>query len=129
MFINKCKLPKSASFVLRSFVLEEAMRSAGISVETRLNHVNSVNFFGAFFWPPNPNVAHERFYVGAGAVPSSEARDARSFVESSVVPQFIAWAKDLLSLPGNSPIRREEQWFVPDIAAYTSRQRQSDGAQ
>lgn len=111
MLIEKEPLPKGASFVLRSSRLDEALRLAGISVETSLRHVNSRIFFDAYFWPPSPNVAHERFYIRAGIVPVSTAREAREFIEASVIPQFIAWSSDILSLPHNSPIRRAQQYF------------------
>lgn len=74
MLIEKAKIPKGTSFVLRSSVLLEALAAAGISVETSLQHMNSKIFFDAFFWPPRSNVQHERFYIRAGSVPASQAR-------------------------------------------------------
>jgi hypothetical protein len=118
MLIEKEPLPKGASFVLRSSSVEDALRSAGISVQTSLRHVNSRIFFDAYFWPPNPNVAHERFYIRAGVVPSPMAREAREFVETSVLPQFIAWASDILSLPYNSPVRRAQQLFSSEFVGH-----------
>ena len=111
MLIEKDKIPKSSSFVLRSSALEEAMKNAGITVETTLQHLNSPVLFVAYFWPPRPNVPHDRFFIRAGCVPSIQAKNARTLVESEIVPEFIAWAKQILALPSNSPIRRSDQVF------------------
>ena len=111
MLIEKDKIPKSSSFVLRSSKLEEAMNNAGISVETTLQHLNSPVLFVAYFWPPRPDVPHDRFFIRAGCVPSTHARDARIVVESEVLPEFILWAQHILSLPANSPTRRSDQVF------------------
>ena len=111
MLIEKDKIPKTSSFVLRSSALEEAMKSAGITVETTLRHLNSPVLFTAYFWPPRPNVPHDRFFIRAGCVPNAQAKDTRILVESEVVPEFIAWASNILSLPSNSPIRRSDQVF------------------
>jgi hypothetical protein len=131
MLIEKNKIPKGVSFVLRSSALEHALQSAGISVDTHLRQTNTCIFFGADFWPPNPNVAYERFYIQAGVVPSSYASEARRFVEATVLPQFIAWAKDILALPYNSPIRRSKQYFTSSFTQVTpnnSFKRTPDGA-
>lgn len=111
MLIKKDRLPKGLSFVLRSSVMEEAFRSAGITTDASLHHLCSGIFFDAYFWPPNPNVAYERFYIRAGVAPSSQAREARDFAERIVIPRFVAWAGHLLSLPLNSPTRRDPQHF------------------
>jgi hypothetical protein len=120
MRIEKAKLPKGTSFVLRSSILEEAVLRAGITTEISLHQVRSRTFFDALFWPPNPNVPHERFYICAGAVPASQARAARDYMETNVIPGFIAWATGILQLPANSMVRRNNQQFTcafPDYAA------------
>ncbi|GHT91136.1 hypothetical protein FACS1894185_6080 [Betaproteobacteria bacterium] len=117
MLIEKDKLPKGASFVLRSSTLELALISAHICLDTSLRHVSNPRvFFEADFWPPNPRVPHERFYIVAGIVPSSLARDARSFLEATSLPQFVSWAQSILALPENSPIRRAKQYFRSEWA-------------
>jgi len=121
MRIDKDKIPKGSSFVLKSSIFEEALQSAGITTDTHLNHINNPRrLFDAYFWPPNPNVGYERLYVCAGIVPSAEAAAARQFVASQVIPQFIAWASSILAEPQTSPIRRAQQHFSPDISTYTS---------
>jgi len=119
MLIEKDKLPKGTSFILKSGVLVDALTAAGISVETSLQHVNSVIFFEALFWPPRPNVQHERFYIRAGSVPASEARPAREFMESIVLPEFVRWAQGILALPHDSPVRCSEQVFAREFLGHT----------
>ena len=111
LHIHKAPLPKSRRFVLRATSLEQALREAGIQLETSLRLVNSDVYFLAYFWPPNPNVRHERLYITAGAVPSAEAFASREHMDSCVLPRFALWVNHLLSLPLNSPIRREKQIF------------------
>jgi len=108
---QKAPLPKSRRFVLRSTSLEQALREAGIQLETSLRFVSSDVYFLAYFWPPNPEVPHERLYIQAGSVPSAEAFASREHIERSVLPRFALWVNRLLSLPLNSPIRREKQIF------------------
>ncbi|MEO6277841.1 hypothetical protein [Roseateles sp.] len=112
MRIEKDPLPTGYSFVLRSQQLESALASAGITVDTALRHINSSSHFTAHYWLPNPNVAHERFYVTAGVVPAGKARDIREFMETKVLPQFITWAKGVLALPVNSTMRERQQFTV-----------------
>lgn len=115
MRIEKSPLPKGMSYVLKSSVLERALSEAGIELDTTLIHGPGGIFFDAHFWPPNQNVAHERLYVRAGAVQASVAREARAYIDSSVVPEFVAWVKSILALPNNAPVRREQQYFVRHI--------------
>lgn len=115
MRIEKSRLPKGMSYVLRSSVLEHALSSAGIMLETYLVHTPGQTpgcaFFYADFCPPNPNVAHERLYVQAGAAPSARSHEVRQYIECSVIPEFVAWVEGILALPINSPVRREGQRF------------------
>ncbi len=112
MRIEKSKLPRGMSFVLKSSALERALADAGIGLETCLTHTSSGIFFDAHFVPPNRNVAYERLMVRAGAVPADTSRAARAYMEDTVLPELVAWIKDILAKPENSTIRRERQHFV-----------------
>lgn len=118
MPIKKDNLPKGKSFILRSSKLYEAMRSKNIVIDTYLRHMNSHVFFEAYFWPPDHTIHHERIYVRAGAVPTAQAKKARQFIDEFIIPQFIIWVQEILSLPRNSPMRQSEQCFTPDLTAY-----------
>ncbi len=115
MRIEKSPLPKGMSYVLKSSVLEHALSEAGIELDTQLIHGSRGIFFDAYFWPSNQNVAQERLYVRAGVVQASAAREARAYIDGSVVPEFVAWVKSILALPNNSPVRREQQYFVRHV--------------
>jgi len=61
------------------------------------------------FWPPNPNVHYERLYIVVGAVAAGDVPRAREALEARIIPEVVAWAQRLASLPLNSPERREKQ--------------------
>jgi hypothetical protein len=67
--------------------------------------------FECFFWPPNPNVAHERLYIRTSAVQRAKVHEARILLENSVLPEFATWLQGILALAPASAIRREEQHF------------------
>lgn len=111
MLIEKSPLPRGMSYVLKSSVLESALSQAGIDLDVHLIHSTGAIFFDAYFWPPNANVRHERLYVRAGVVQAKESHDARLYVESTVLPDFIAWIKGIMGLPVKSPVRQKQQHF------------------
>lgn len=117
MHIEREKLPKGMSYPLKSSLLEESLRQAGIETATGLRIGPGHGFFSASFWPPNANVGHERFHVTSGAVSTEIAYRARQQMNSEVIPGFIAWAKALLALPLNSPKRREPSHYWADYRA------------
>jgi hypothetical protein len=92
-----------------------ALQRGGITLSTHLIHGGSHAFFDAFFWPVRRNVPYERLYVRVGTVPSMRKQFARQYLEGTVVPQFIAWVQGIVSLPPNSPVRREQQCFWRDL--------------
>ena len=60
MYIEKSPIAKNMSYVLKSSVLERALLQADIEMEVHLIHGHGVDLFTGYFWPPNPNVPHER---------------------------------------------------------------------
>ena len=109
MFSSKTgKLPKGQSFVLKPSALEAALSEAGITIDTSVDRIAG-SLFDVHFWPPNPNVPHERLYIRMGSVPYERASIVRSYVEEIVIPGIVAWIGDILSKDVRSPIRREQQ--------------------
>ena len=102
------KLPKWHSYPLKPTVLEEALTSAGIVIETHLIR-NPGNLFDAHFWPASQNVPSERLYIRAGSVPIEEAANARHRLENHAVPTLVNWVCGILALDRESPVRREKQ--------------------
>lgn len=111
MHIEKKKLSKGQSYLLRASALEAALSGSAIAANVYLVQGSGGKLFECFFWPPNPNVPHERLYIRTAAVPEASAHEARLFVEKSVIPEFTAWLKGILVLAPNSTVRREEQYF------------------
>ncbi|GMA16368.1 hypothetical protein E5F05_14570 [Deinococcus metallilatus] len=112
MRIEKGPLPKGMSFILKSSAFADALSEAGIEIDTQMIYGAGGIFFDAHFWAPNENVGYERLYVRVGAVSNNVAAAARRYVEHSVLPELIAWIAELLALPRNSPLRRQQQYFV-----------------
>ncbi|NML07968.1 hypothetical protein [Sphingomonas sp. G-3-2-10] len=102
------KLPKGQSDPLKPSQFEAALAAAGISIDTHFVRRPSRRLFDVHFWPPNPNVSYERFYITIGAVPSEDAREVGLRVEI-LLPQAINWMSEIVSLDTRSPIRREQQ--------------------
>jgi len=118
MHIYKTPLPKGMSFVLKSSQLEAVLKVSGLlSVETTFNlHNNQHILFRAYFWPGNRSlnkwIQHDRFYLIAGMVPSHEAYEKRMYVLDQVLPEFVAWAKNLLSYDRQSTHRINASVFM-----------------
>ncbi len=88
------------------------MREGGVELDTFLGQsARSGSFFTAYFRPLSPNDPHENFSISASAVRSTDAHRARAYMMETVVPDFVLWARSLIVLPVNSPIRRERQSF------------------
>ena len=119
--IEKQKLPKGMTYSLKSSFLFGALADAGIGFHVHLLYAGYGWLFDAHFWPSNHRVPYERLYLRAGAIPSSQAKAAREFLENTVIPQFIQWALAIARLPTNSPIRREQQLFFRDLASLAAR--------
>lgn len=111
MLIEKGRIARDRSFALKSSVLERALADAEIVTHTSLVHGDGRIFFDAYFWRPTFNVPYDRFYVRAGAVDRRAAPEARAFMESEVVPAFIAWARAALVVSPNSTTYHRETYF------------------
>lgn len=102
------KLPRGESYPLKPSVLDAALTTAGISIDTNLVR-SPGKIFDAYFWPPNPNVPYERLFIRIGSVPAEKAQDARDRMKCEVLPALTKWVGDILAQDPKSPIRREQQ--------------------
>ncbi len=100
------KLPKGQSYPLRPSKLEEALASAGLSIDVYLTRAPG-RFFNAHFWPLSADIPYERIYIQAGSVPSDEASNARAEIETSALPALVRWIRGILAQDEKSPARRE----------------------
>ena len=112
MNVQRAKLPKGLSYPIQTGVIAAALQDAGVTLDCTVNYYNQLGTgFAAWFWPPNPDVQHERLYLTIGAVRAEEAAAHRQRMSETVLPEFIAWVRGLLSLPANSPIRCAQHEF------------------
>jgi hypothetical protein len=109
--IRKAPLPRGRSFILRSGILDAALDSAGLEIETILIYTSTGTFFTAEFWPPIPAAPHDRLYIVTGTVAAQSAAQARVHMAHEIVPKFVDWAQRLIRLPENSPERARKQTF------------------
>ena len=93
MKIEKQKLPKGFSYALKSSMIVRAFEESKITIDTHLIYSISEIFFDAHYWIPNKNVDYYRFYVRAGHVQSARRKEAMIYMQQSVIPEFIEWAK------------------------------------
>ncbi|EMM78031.1 hypothetical protein [Leptospira santarosai] len=107
--IQKDKIPKGFSYLFKTSDLIAAYDSAKIEIETILTYSPGNEYLRVDFWPPNPNINHERLYIVVGIVPSQFAHLVRESMKSKILPELIKWVTGLLSLPTNSPRRRQAQ--------------------
>jgi hypothetical protein len=112
MHVENDKLPRGRSYPVQAGTIASALAKAGVTLDCTINYNNNLRTgFTAHFWPPNPNVGVERLYIEIGAVSSEEIADARRHMNESILPAFVTWIRGLLSLPLESPVRREKQIF------------------
>lgn len=114
MIIRKKKKPKHLSYVLKTSLIEKAFEEERISIHTELNYSVSQSMghiLSAFYWIPNENVDYPRLYAIAGVVPNNEHKHAYELLISDVIPSFIEWIREIVSLPLNSPFLDEKPYF------------------
>ncbi|AXR68913.1 hypothetical protein [Leptospira mayottensis] len=111
LIIQKNKIPRGFSHPLKTSELISAYDSAEINIETFLNYNFKPPYFRVEFWPPNPNINHERLNIDIGAVPTESAHVARKIMKFKIIPEFIKWTKNVFLLPVNSPKRYQRLFW------------------
>jgi hypothetical protein len=119
MDIYKEKLPAGVSYALKPSALVTALQMGGVKTgavlyQWRNGWVKGGVLFRADFYPAGRYYRNqdELLTVTSRAVPSSLRPQARTFVEGSVLPDFVEWITGLERLPPESTLRREKQSFV-----------------
>jgi len=111
------RLRKGTGYPLKPSVLTAVLRELDPPIEWHLIRGGSGALLDCHFWPPNPNVPHERLYIRSAALPREQVHAAKVLLETSVMPDLLAWLKHILSQPQNSPVRREQQYFVRHLSS------------
>jgi hypothetical protein len=112
MHIEKEMLPKGLSYPVQTGMITNALEEAEITLDCSVNYYNNTRMgFTAYFWPVTPNAPFERLYLTIGAVTGEQAAEIRQRMRESVLPALVNWVRNLLALPTDSPVRREQQEF------------------
>lgn len=117
MKITKNKLPKGLSYPLSSELLKEALETQEVTTPTTLNYSADSQLLVARYYVRRPWEDMERLIISSGAVDSSDSEAARKYIVKSVVPDFVAWAVELVKLPANSSKftgHQFLQWVCPE---------------
>ncbi len=119
MKIYKDQLPSGVSYALKPSVLQAALQSGRVETEAALYQwrngwSESGVLFEANFYPAGRYYRNqdELLTVRSHAVPSRLRPEARAFIETAVLPEFVKWIVGLERLPPDSTLRREKQSFV-----------------
>jgi len=115
MNIEKERLPKGLTYPLKSSLFERELASAGITTHVSLLYGSRHVLFEAFYWLPNKNVDYDRFYIRTGSVDSSDSKRAKEYLECSVIPDFIDWARDIVLLPTDSTRLNDTLYFSKNL--------------
>jgi hypothetical protein len=116
MKVKKDKLPKGRSYPVRTGMIAAALEASGIPLDCSLNYLSSGRTgFTAYFWPQNQNCSYERLYVTICTVSNERAAEVRQRMSETVLPTFTRWIGNILTLPTDSPVRREQQVFHLDL--------------
>ncbi len=111
---SKDPIGRDRSYPFTAMALAEAFAARGVATPTQLVYSPGNFLIYAWFWPPNPNVAWERFYIQVGSVERARVAETRSWMKEAVLPELADWARAILDLPDGSPRRREKQHFARD---------------
>lgn len=106
MTVEKPKLRKDLSYVLKTSLLKEVLEQARIDCHVDLKYwtpQSGSSVLEAHYWLPNANVDYPRVYVRAGVVTSAERQAALDALRSQGIPAFISWLSQIVALPNGSP--------------------------
>jgi hypothetical protein len=114
MKVEKQKKPKHLSYVLKTSLLERALREADVKIDTHLIYwipEGGGSILEAFYWVPNENVSYPRLYMRAGVVPNKEHKKAFELLQNEALPAFAEWLTFLTALPDDSTLLKDKPYF------------------
>ena len=117
--VEKNKLPKGHSYVLKTSLLAGALDQAGITCHLHLIYwmpKPEGSLLQVHYWMPNPRVDYRRVYVRAGSLPNQQRSTAAELLRIQAIPLFISWRGHLMALPDTSPLLYQEPFYE---AVYT----------
>src|SRR5262249_31800720 len=121
MEVHKAPTGRGLSYPLKTSALFTRVEAAGLETSIVL-HYRSERwwtegvFFRADFRPPArpsaPSELGDVLHVTCRSVPSSERKAAQTYLEQSVLPEFIGWLSAFERLPASATARREKPSFT-----------------
>jgi len=110
--IHRNKIPKQYAFALKTSQLEDIM--AGIDIPVHLYYYSgsgSGAIFNVNYRFPNSYYDCVCLNIGAGVLPKEDVFQARKELSEVALPEFIAWVKNILSLPIDSTYFNKTPYF------------------
>ena len=115
--IEKPKLPKGQSYVLKTASLQEILGAAGVTTAVQLkywysNQVSTeITLLDCHYWLPNARVPYSRFYITTSSVPLEYRKLAGDLMQLRILPELTAWMQAILAQPDDSTLIRHDMLF------------------
>ena len=119
VIVSSCrsKIPKQYSFVLKTNQLDDFMTDINIPVRLFYSGTWSAHYspegsiFNARYCLPDSFYDYTHLNISAGYLLREDVLSARKELSEVVLPEFILWVKNILSLPDNSTYFNKTPYF------------------
>jgi len=107
MTINKPKVPKGLSYIIKSSQIQELFEGLKLDIDISVNYLVSkggpqgIRVFECCYWLPNMNISYDRLYITIGTV-SVDKKDKIDTLLKVLFPKFKEWVLFIMSQPDNS---------------------------
>ncbi|MBE9597980.1 hypothetical protein [Pedobacter sp. MC2016-24] len=116
MTVNKPKVPKGLSYIIKSSQLKALFEELKLDIDVSVNYSVSkegpegIRVFECLYWLPNMNVSYDRLYITIGTVNISN-KEKISILLKELFPKFKEWILFLLSQPENSTLIKHDSYI------------------
>lgn len=117
-YISKPKLPSQYAYALKTQQLERVLADNSIDIPVDLLYSRSQpgkTIFLAHFSPMDVIDQCKKLSISVGVLLKDDAFAARKQMEQIVLPEFIAWITEILSLPKTSPRSGVHLYFTATL--------------
>lgn len=107
MTINKPKVPKGLSYIIKSSQIQELFEELKLDIDISVNYLVSkggpqgITVFECCYWLPNMNIPYNRLYITIGTV-RVDKKDKIDALLKVLFPKFKEWVLFIMSQPDNS---------------------------
>jgi hypothetical protein len=123
--IEKPKPPKGQSYALKTSLLQEMIRSAGVETAVHLIYrysnklLSEITLLDCHYWLPNANVPYSRFYITTSCVDFEDRKIADDLMQLRILPELINWMQKIVAQSDSSTLIRHDMLFK---AGYKNRE-------